>query len=179
LLVPGVAVHATGVRSRQGRRRSKGAFRNLAASKLPPGILPYEDGEAVRWCSVGPRELFVRLDAVGGKLWPRGVQRGGAALEEQADDALRNPVCHVVRWASLWKIRSESSGGEGVNWRYRSLGHRRIAMGQMRTAPERAFSPRSRRRIQGWRRTVSTRMLCPSQSASGVGESRTPCRPSG
>ena len=42
----------------EGNRK---ALRKLASSKLPPGILLYEDREAIGWCSVGPREQFVRL----------------------------------------------------------------------------------------------------------------------
>jgi GNAT superfamily N-acetyltransferase len=37
------------------------AMRELVESGVEPGILGYADGEAVAWCSVAPREVFVRL----------------------------------------------------------------------------------------------------------------------
>lgn len=37
-------------------------FREIVASGDPPGILAYQDGAAVGWCAVAPREQFPRLD---------------------------------------------------------------------------------------------------------------------
>ncbi len=37
------------------------ALQKLAAGKVPPGILLYEGNQAVGWCSIAPREQFVRL----------------------------------------------------------------------------------------------------------------------
>lgn len=37
------------------------ALEKLAAGKVPPGILLYEGDEAIGWCSIAPREQFVRL----------------------------------------------------------------------------------------------------------------------
>lgn len=43
------------------------ALRKLASGKVPPGLLLYRGGEAVGWCSVAPRDRFVRLAA--SRVW--------------------------------------------------------------------------------------------------------------
>jgi GNAT superfamily N-acetyltransferase len=40
----------------------KSALRALAESDQAPGVLAYRDGEAVGWCSIGPREDFAALE---------------------------------------------------------------------------------------------------------------------
>jgi hypothetical protein len=37
------------------------AFRALCARENPPGVIGYDDGEPVRWCSIGPRSENTRL----------------------------------------------------------------------------------------------------------------------
>jgi GNAT superfamily N-acetyltransferase len=37
------------------------AFRALCARENPPGVIGYEDGEPVGWCSIGPRSENTRL----------------------------------------------------------------------------------------------------------------------
>jgi GNAT superfamily N-acetyltransferase len=39
------------------------AFEELVCSDAEPGLLAYLDDEAVGWCSLGPRESFVRLES--------------------------------------------------------------------------------------------------------------------
>lgn len=43
----------------EGNRR---ALRRLVRTGRPPGLLAYADGHAVGWCSVAPREEFLRLE---------------------------------------------------------------------------------------------------------------------
>lgn len=43
------------------------ALRALTSAEVPPGILLYKDDEVVGWCSVAPRDEFVRLQ--GSKVW--------------------------------------------------------------------------------------------------------------
>lgn len=43
------------------------ALRALTSAEVPPGILLYKDNEVVGWCSVAPRDEFVRLQ--GSKVW--------------------------------------------------------------------------------------------------------------
>jgi len=38
------------------------ALRHIVASGTVPGILAYEDGKAIAWCSIAPREHFPTLD---------------------------------------------------------------------------------------------------------------------
>lgn len=38
------------------------AFRKLVTTGMPTGILAYANGEPVAWCSVAPREHFIRLE---------------------------------------------------------------------------------------------------------------------
>jgi GNAT superfamily N-acetyltransferase len=47
--------------------KNKSRIKKLAASATPPGIMLYEDGQAVAWCSLGPRETFPRLE--GSRVW--------------------------------------------------------------------------------------------------------------
>lgn len=42
---------------------NKKAMRTIVARGDQPGVLAYVDGEAVGWCSVAPREVFVRLES--------------------------------------------------------------------------------------------------------------------
>lgn len=46
---------------------NKRAMRTLVKAGRPTGILLYKDDEAVGWCSVAPREEFVRLE--GSRVW--------------------------------------------------------------------------------------------------------------
>jgi GNAT superfamily N-acetyltransferase len=39
------------------------AFRALCARENPPGVIGYDDGEPVGWCSIGPRAEIPRLEA--------------------------------------------------------------------------------------------------------------------
>jgi GNAT superfamily N-acetyltransferase len=45
----------------QGEANKK-AFRKIVRGGRLPGILAYDDGEAVAWCAVGPREEYPRLE---------------------------------------------------------------------------------------------------------------------
>ncbi len=46
---------------------NRAAMRRLADGGREPGVLLYEDGRAVAWCAVAPREEYVRLAA--SKVW--------------------------------------------------------------------------------------------------------------
>jgi GNAT superfamily N-acetyltransferase len=46
---------------------NRAAMRALADGGREPGVLFYEDGRAVAWCAVAPREEYVRLAA--SKVW--------------------------------------------------------------------------------------------------------------
>jgi GNAT superfamily N-acetyltransferase len=53
-------------RTRADWERGKGsgnraAFQRVVRKGPPPGILAYVDGEAVAWCAVAPREVYVQL----------------------------------------------------------------------------------------------------------------------
>lgn len=43
------------------------ALKKLTQSKIPPGILLYKGSQVVGWCSVAPREQFVRLES--SRVW--------------------------------------------------------------------------------------------------------------
>lgn len=47
--------------------KNKSRMKKLAEGEVPPGILLFEDGQAVAWCSLAPREQFVRL--LGSRVW--------------------------------------------------------------------------------------------------------------
>ena len=40
----------------------KGAMRGLVHEATPIGVLAYDDGEPVGWCSIAPRETYVKLE---------------------------------------------------------------------------------------------------------------------
>ena len=40
----------------------RAALQALASSELPPGVLAYQGGRAIGWCSVGPRADFAALE---------------------------------------------------------------------------------------------------------------------
>lgn len=42
--------------------RNKSALKKIVKSGDSPGILAYSDGKPVAWCSIGPREVFPRLE---------------------------------------------------------------------------------------------------------------------
>ena len=44
-----------------GNGSREAAFRALCARKNPPGVIGYDDGEPVGWCSIGPRSENTRL----------------------------------------------------------------------------------------------------------------------
>jgi GNAT superfamily N-acetyltransferase len=44
-----------------GGGRREAAFRALCARENPPGVIGYDDGEPVGWCSIGPRSENTRL----------------------------------------------------------------------------------------------------------------------
>jgi GNAT superfamily N-acetyltransferase len=48
--------------NRQKGLANKRAMKKIVESGQVPGILAYADGRPVGWCSIGPREVFSRLD---------------------------------------------------------------------------------------------------------------------
>lgn len=44
-----------------GGGEKRAALQALTGSELPPGVLGYQDGQAIGWCSVGPRADFAAL----------------------------------------------------------------------------------------------------------------------
>jgi GNAT superfamily N-acetyltransferase len=44
-------------------KKNRESLRGLAARKLAPGLVAYQDGEAVGWVSLAPREEYDRLEA--------------------------------------------------------------------------------------------------------------------
>jgi GNAT superfamily N-acetyltransferase len=42
--------------------KNRAALKERVAASPPPGLLAYADGGPVGWCSLGPREEFVRLE---------------------------------------------------------------------------------------------------------------------
>jgi GNAT superfamily N-acetyltransferase len=46
----------------QGGQRNKEALKAIVDSGEPPGLLAYAEGEAIAWCSVGPRPTFGALE---------------------------------------------------------------------------------------------------------------------
>jgi GNAT superfamily N-acetyltransferase len=47
--------------SELGAGSRESAFRALCAREHPPGVIGYDDGEPVGWCSIGPRSENTRL----------------------------------------------------------------------------------------------------------------------
>jgi len=47
---------------RQAGRKNKEALKAIVDSGEPPGLLAYAEGEAIAWCSVGPRPAFGALE---------------------------------------------------------------------------------------------------------------------
>ena len=37
-------------------------MKKIVEKKIPPGVVAYDHGQAVGWCSVAPRETFLRLE---------------------------------------------------------------------------------------------------------------------
>jgi GNAT superfamily N-acetyltransferase len=50
-----------------GGAGNRAAMRALVDAGEQPGVLLYEDGRAVAWCAVAPREKYIRLGA--SKVW--------------------------------------------------------------------------------------------------------------
>jgi len=46
----------------QAGQRNKEALKAIVDSGQPPGLLAYAEGEAIGWCSVGPRPVFTALE---------------------------------------------------------------------------------------------------------------------
>jgi GNAT superfamily N-acetyltransferase len=46
-----------------GNGSRESAFRALCGRRNPPGVIGYDDGEPVGWCSIGPRSENTRLSA--------------------------------------------------------------------------------------------------------------------
>lgn len=46
-----------------GEEGRKAALRHLTHTDPAPGVLAYQDGAPVGWCSIGPREAFAALEA--------------------------------------------------------------------------------------------------------------------
>ena len=46
----------------QAGQRNKEALKAIVDSGQPPGLLAYAGGEAIAWCSVGPRPAFTALE---------------------------------------------------------------------------------------------------------------------
>ena len=47
---------------RQAGQKNKEALKGIVDSGQPPGLLAYAEGEAIAWCSVGPRPAFPALE---------------------------------------------------------------------------------------------------------------------
>jgi GNAT superfamily N-acetyltransferase len=43
-------------------KENRAAFRRIVRSGPPPGILAYVDGDAIAWCAVAPRAVYVQLE---------------------------------------------------------------------------------------------------------------------
>ena len=68
MLVHGLAPAVRCIQSRLGSGRTRGAGNKAALHAIVdggriPGLLAYEDGTPVGWCSVAPREEFVALES--------------------------------------------------------------------------------------------------------------------
>jgi len=46
----------------QAGQKNKEALKAIVDSGEPPGLLAYAEGEAIGWCSVGPRQVFGALE---------------------------------------------------------------------------------------------------------------------
>jgi GNAT superfamily N-acetyltransferase len=76
--------NAPGMRTGPGRQQ---IVRDLCAGEVPPGVLGYDAGEVVGWCSVSPRTAYHRL------LHSRTIPR----LQERPGEDIWSIVCFVVR----------------------------------------------------------------------------------
>ncbi len=47
---------------KQKGEKNRQAFRKIVNSGQPPGLLAYQDGQAVAWCAVAPRETYPVLE---------------------------------------------------------------------------------------------------------------------
>ena len=73
-----------------GRGESRGAgnraeFQALVDGGAVPGVLAYDDGQAIGWCSIAPREEFIRLET-------------SKALPRIDDRPVWSVVCFYVDW---------------------------------------------------------------------------------
>jgi GNAT superfamily N-acetyltransferase len=64
--------------------RNRRAFRRRAAASPPPGVLAYVDDRPAGWCSIGPRDEFVRLE-------------GSRVMGRVDDRPVWSVVCFFVR----------------------------------------------------------------------------------
>ena len=48
--------------ARQKGARNKAAFKEVVAGGPAPGVLVYKGAEAIGWCAVAPREVYLRLE---------------------------------------------------------------------------------------------------------------------
>lgn len=54
-------LHKADFEKRKGLGNKK-AIRKIVEKQRPPGVIAYHDGQAIGWCAVAPREVFLRLD---------------------------------------------------------------------------------------------------------------------
>ena len=58
------------------RAARKTAFRAVVEQGPPPGLLAYEDGQAVAWVAISPRNCAIRFDTARNSHLPEGVDGG-------------------------------------------------------------------------------------------------------
>ena len=61
LLVPVAPADRARRSPSSGTGAARSAFRALCGRTNPPGVIGYDDGEPVGWCSIGPRSENTRL----------------------------------------------------------------------------------------------------------------------
>ena len=165
-------------RERTGnRQRNRRGLRTLVKEGREPGLLAYEDGVAVGWVSVSPREEYGQLmrskhygpgEKVEGGVWSivcfhvhpaarhKGVARAllGAAIEH----AVANGAAVIEAYPH--ERRPDYMGSAEL---FRSAGFRRVRSGGVRTIVRYRHSgqstsrPAARSATQSRRRTRSTR----------------------
>ncbi len=97
-------------------KHRKRFIRKRVRGEVPIGLLAYDDGEPVAWCSVAPRETFQRLDGDTSleKVWSvvcfyiRRTHRRAGMTEFLIDHAKRYAKKHGARYLEAYPVEKDS-----------------------------------------------------------------------
>jgi GNAT superfamily N-acetyltransferase len=81
--------YAQGSRHERARRNKPALLRQVRTSDRPLGVLARDDGEAVGWLALGPRQSYPRLAA--------SLDAADGAASASGDEAVWSTTCFVVK----------------------------------------------------------------------------------